>query len=144
MAREAALVIAGERMLIGRRESLMAVPARSRLAPDRRDGRTLCERIERLLLQLDGHAALSRSRLHAARQSGVRLVMSLAVIPFFLHRLPAITIRWWVQLIGHIPVVALPIVASIGRGDSRPTTIAGHCDPDRARTAFASGSCHRL
>jgi hypothetical protein len=43
------------------------------------------------------------------------LVMSLAVIPFLTHRPPAINIRWWVQLVGHIPFVALPIVAMIGR-----------------------------
>lgn len=41
------------------------------------------------------------------------LVMSLAVIPLLLHRPPTITIRWWVQLIGHIPFVAIPIVASL-------------------------------
>jgi hypothetical protein len=42
------------------------------------------------------------------------LVMSLAVIPLFTHRPPAINIRWWVQLVGHVPFVALPIVALIG------------------------------
>jgi hypothetical protein len=36
-------------------------------------------------------------------------------IPVLVHRAPAVTIRWWVQLIGHIPFVALPIVAAIGR-----------------------------
>lgn len=51
----------------------------------------------------------------------VWLVMSLAVIPFLLQRPPAITIRWWVQLIGHFPFVGLPIVASVARGArSRP------------------------
>jgi hypothetical protein len=40
------------------------------------------------------------------------LVMSLAVIPLLLHRPPAITIRWWVQLIGHFPFVGLPIVSA--------------------------------
>ncbi|MEP6493326.1 MAG: hypothetical protein ABJF01_11650 [bacterium] len=54
----------------------------------------------------------------------VWLVMSLAVIPTLLHRPPAINFRWWVQLIGHIPFVAIPIVASIGIGS-----------PDRDRTA---------
>ena len=44
------------------------------------------------------------------------MVMSLAVIPALLHRPPAINIRWLVQLIGHIPFVGIPIVASIGRG----------------------------
>lgn len=42
------------------------------------------------------------------------LVMSLVVIPLLLQRPPAITARWWVQLIGHIPFVAVPIVASSG------------------------------
>src|SRR5215475_3551291 len=44
------------------------------------------------------------------------MVMSLAVIPILLQRPPAINIRWFVQLIGHIPFVGIPIVASIGRG----------------------------
>jgi hypothetical protein len=43
------------------------------------------------------------------------LVMSLLVIPLLLHRPPAITVRWWIQLFGHIPFVGLPIVASLGR-----------------------------
>jgi hypothetical protein len=47
------------------------------------------------------------------------MVMSLAVIPILLHRPPAINIRWLVQLIGHIPFVGVPIVASIGSGASR-------------------------
>ena len=42
------------------------------------------------------------------------LVMSLVVIPMLTHRPPAINIRWWVQLVGHVPFVALPIVALIG------------------------------
>ncbi|HTE45235.1 MAG TPA: hypothetical protein VK636_08350 [Gemmatimonadaceae bacterium] len=45
------------------------------------------------------------------------LVMSLVVIPLLLHRPPSFTMRWWVQLFGHIPFVGLPIVASIGSGD---------------------------
>ena len=45
----------------------------------------------------------------------VWLVMSLAVIPLLLDRAPTITLRWWVQLLGHIPFVGLPIVASIAR-----------------------------
>jgi hypothetical protein len=44
----------------------------------------------------------------------VWLVMSLAVIPILTERPPAITVRWWVQLIGHIPFVGLPIVAATG------------------------------
>ena len=44
------------------------------------------------------------------------MVMSLVVIPSLVHRPPTINIRWWIQLIGHMPFVGLPIVASIGRG----------------------------
>jgi hypothetical protein len=44
------------------------------------------------------------------------IVMSFAVIPLLLHRPPSITLRWWVQLLGHIPFVAVPIVWSIGKG----------------------------
>lgn len=43
------------------------------------------------------------------------LVMSLAVIPLLLHRPPTINFRWWVQFLGHIPFVAIPIVATIGK-----------------------------
>lgn len=50
----------------------------------------------------------------------VWLVMSLAVIPLLVHRPPAITFRWWVQLLCHIPFVALPIVWAISRGYSEP------------------------
>jgi len=44
------------------------------------------------------------------------MVMSLVVIPSLVHRPPTINSRWWIQLIGHMPFVGLPIVASIGRG----------------------------
>jgi hypothetical protein len=47
------------------------------------------------------------------------MVMSLAVIPLLVHRPPTISIRWWIQLIGHIPFVGIPIVASIGSGALR-------------------------
>jgi hypothetical protein len=47
------------------------------------------------------------------------MVMSLAVIPTLTQQPTAITIRWWIQFIGHIPFVAVPIVASIGAGLSR-------------------------
>jgi hypothetical protein len=50
------------------------------------------------------------------------LVMSLVVIPLLVHRPPAIGFRWWVQLIGHIPFVGLPIVASIARGTADSTS----------------------
>lgn len=47
------------------------------------------------------------------------LVMSLVVIPLLLHRPPAISIRWWVQLIGHFPFVGIPIVVSANRRATR-------------------------
>jgi hypothetical protein len=53
------------------------------------------------------------------------LVMSLAVIPLLTGRPPAITVRWWVQLFGHIPFVALPIVAMVGRGIGASARVSG-------------------
>jgi len=47
----------------------------------------------------------------------VWMVMSLAVIPLFTRRPPAIAVRWWTQWIGHIPFVGVPIAASF-RGES--------------------------
>jgi hypothetical protein len=43
------------------------------------------------------------------------LVMSLIVIPVLVPRPPIINFRWFIQLLGHIPFVAIPIVWSIGR-----------------------------
>ncbi|HEX3702073.1 MAG TPA: hypothetical protein VHU82_02005 [Vicinamibacterales bacterium] len=40
----------------------------------------------------------------------VWMAMSLVVIPLLTQRPPAITSRWWTQLIGHAPFVGLPIV----------------------------------
>lgn len=54
----------------------------------------------------------------------VWLVMSLAVIPLLTGRPPAITNRWWIQLIGHAPFVGLPIVASIARRPTGRVTIS--------------------
>ena len=48
------------------------------------------------------------------------LVMSFVVIPRLTGRPPTINSRWWVQLLSHIPFVALPIVAMIGRGLDAP------------------------
>ena len=47
------------------------------------------------------------------------LFMSLVVIPLFTGRPPNITVRWWVQLIGHIPFVATPMLWAIGRPSPR-------------------------
>ena len=39
----------------------------------------------------------------------VWLAMTCLVIPLFTKRMPAFGVRWWVQLLGHVPFVALPI-----------------------------------
>ena len=44
------------------------------------------------------------------------MVMSLVVIPALTHRPPNITYKWWIQFLGHIPFVAVPIVSQIARG----------------------------
>jgi hypothetical protein len=56
-----------------------------------------------------------RFRVASVYGPSIWLVMSLAVIPLLVHRAPAITGRWWIQLLGHIPFVGLPIVTSIAR-----------------------------
>ena len=61
----------------------------------------------------------------AAYGPAIWLVMSLVVLPALLHRPPTISARWWVQVVGHVPFVALPIVAVIaGRAGpvERPTS----------------------
>jgi hypothetical protein len=57
------------------------------------------------------------------------LVMSLAVIPVATGKLPTFGFRWWVQVIAHVPFVALPLVftarRSLGIGtDRRTATVA--------------------
>lgn len=48
------------------------------------------------------------------------MAMSLVVIPLLVHRPPTIGFRWWVQLVGHVPFVGLPIVASSRPGSRTP------------------------
>jgi hypothetical protein len=64
--------------------------------------------------------ASPRGKLGVAAIYGpfIWMTMSLAVIPLLTGRPPAITARWWIQFFGHIPFVALPIVALIGAGDA--------------------------
>lgn len=51
------------------------------------------------------------------------LVMSIVVIPLLAHRPPRFNFRWVVQLLGHIPFVAIPIVWGISRdGRHSPAT----------------------
>ena len=47
------------------------------------------------------------------------LAMSLVVIPLFTKLPPSFTLRWWVQLVGHIPFVALPITWTARKAVSR-------------------------
>jgi hypothetical protein len=49
----------------------------------------------------------------------VWMVMSLGVIPLLVGRPPAITGRWVIQLLAHIPFVALPMATAIKRTDPR-------------------------
>ena len=60
-------------------------------------------------------SAGGRIRIAAVYGPSIWLVMSLAVIPLLVHRPPSITGRWWIQLLGHIPFVGVPIVMSIAR-----------------------------
>ena len=54
------------------------------------------------------------------------MVMSLAVIPALTGRPPAITARWWVQFVGHVFFVGLPIVAMSALGITRWRAAAPH------------------
>ena len=47
------------------------------------------------------------------------LVMSFIVIQLFTHKPPTITYRWWIQLVGHIFFVGLPIVWTASRPYAR-------------------------
>jgi hypothetical protein len=56
----------------------------------------------------------------------VWMVMSLAVIPLLVQRPPRIGLRWWIQWIGHMPFVGLPIVAaSVGFRRQRTGDVSG-------------------
>jgi hypothetical protein len=43
------------------------------------------------------------------------LVMSLAVIPLATGKAPALSFRWWVQVLAHVPFVAIPLVFTARR-----------------------------
>jgi hypothetical protein len=45
----------------------------------------------------------------------VYVVMTMALIPLFTHRVPPITLNWVTVLLGHIPFVGLPIATIVGR-----------------------------
>jgi len=75
-------------------------------------------RLERLRQAL--HAHLGILKVASVYGPCVWLVMSLVVIPLFTKRPPSLTVRWWVQLIGHVPFVALPIAWTARRAAVRP------------------------
>jgi hypothetical protein len=64
-------------------------------------------RIRKLVATWPGVAAVA-----AVYGPFVWCFMSLIVIPLLTHRPPRITVRWWIQFVGHFPFVGLPIVAS--------------------------------
>ena len=72
------------------------------------------------------YSAISRLRSISSTVGGALVVacvygpliwmtMSFIVIQHFTNRPPTINVRWWVQFFGHIPFVALPIVALLAR-----------------------------
>ena len=63
-------------------------------------------RLEMVRRLLSRHGVLKVASLYGPF---IWLVMSLVVIPLFTKRPPSLTLRWWMQLIGHVPFVALPI-----------------------------------
>ena len=63
------------------------------------------------------HARFGLITLAAIYGPLVWMAMSFLVIPSMTHRPPTINYRWWVQFFGHIPAVALPIVATLTRRD---------------------------
>jgi uncharacterized membrane protein YagU involved in acid resistance len=67
------------------------------------------DRIRNLLISPNGVLAISI--LYGPL---IWMTMSLVVIPLLAQR-PPITYRWWIQFFGHIPFVALPIVACTRR-----------------------------
>jgi hypothetical protein len=60
-------------------------------------------------------SSIGRLKVAAVYGPAIWIVMSIIVIPLLLRRPPAITARWWIQGIGHIPFVALPMATVIGR-----------------------------
>ena len=79
---------------------------------------TASPRLRRLIATPGGVVAVA-----AVYGPAIWMVMSLEVIPVLTGRPPTINVRWWVQLAGHIPFVALPIVALTARREEAPAGI---------------------
>src|SRR5215207_5678307 len=80
----------------------------------------LSPRLRHLVAAPVGIVALS-----ALYGPAIWMIMSFVVIPRLTGRPPTINARWWVQLFAHIPFVAIPIVATIGRGLRASSAVAG-------------------
>ena len=61
-------------------------------------------------------SAIGRLTVASVYGPAIWIVMSMIVIPLLLKRPPVITSRWWVQGIGHIPFVAMPMATVFGYG----------------------------
>ena len=80
----------------------------------------LLPRLRQVIVTSGGIVAVS-----ALYGPAIWMIMSFVVIPRLTGRPPTINARWWVQLFAHIPFVAIPIVATIGRGLRASSAIAG-------------------
>jgi hypothetical protein len=79
---------------------------------------TASPRLRRLIATPGGVVAVA-----AVYGPAIWMVMSLVVIPMLTGRAPTIGARWWVQLAGHIPFVALPIVALTAWREGAPAGV---------------------
>ena len=61
------------------------------------------------------------------------MFMSFVVVRTLANRPPTINVRWWIQFFGHIPFVAVPIVASIAHG-VRGRQLSGAPQPQVSET----------
>jgi hypothetical protein len=52
------------------------------------------------------------------------LMMSLVVIPLATGRPPRIGVRWWVQVVAHVPFVTIPLVFTARKVLQRSSTVA--------------------
>jgi hypothetical protein len=96
------------------------------------------------LMRLEAVGRVLQSRLGMLKVAAVYgpliwMTMSLVVIPFFTHRPPSFTLRWWVQLIGHVPFVALPMTwtARSALGSTSSPLTAGRQAGSTERAASA-------
>src|SRR5829696_8906945 len=80
----------------------------------------LLPRLRQVIVTSGGIVAVS-----ALYGPAIWMIMSFVVIPRLTGRPPTVNARWGVQLFAHIPFVAIPIVATIGRGLRASSAVAG-------------------